>query len=135
MTVTLHNMPGFGAPMGYSHATAARGDLIVHVSGQVGEDEHGVAAQGLAAQTEQALRNVARALEAAGATVEDVAKSTFYVAGWDPSMFDDFVTGAMAARADHPFPDAALTLIGVQSLFSPEHLIEVEVVAVVSPSS
>jgi enamine deaminase RidA (YjgF/YER057c/UK114 family) len=132
MTVTLHNMPGFGAPMGYSHASAARGDLIVHVSGQVGEDEQGVAAQGLAAQTEQALRNVARALEAAGATVQDVAKSTFYVVGWDPSMFDDFVTGAMAARADHPFPDAALTLIGVQSLFSPEHLIEVEVVAVVS---
>jgi hypothetical protein len=36
----------------------------------------------------------------------------------------------MAARRDHPFPDAAVTLIGVQSLFTPDMLIEVETVAV-----
>jgi enamine deaminase RidA (YjgF/YER057c/UK114 family) len=131
MTVTLHNIPGFGAPQGYSHAAAARGELIVHVSGQVGEDEQGTVADGLAAQTEQALRNVARALEAAGASPQDVVKSTFYVVAWDPSKLDDFLTGAIAARVDHPFPDAALTLIGVQSLFIPEHLVEVEAVAVV----
>jgi len=131
MTITLHNIEGMDPPVGYSHATAARGDLIVHVSGQVGADDDGVVADGLTAQTERALRNVARALEAAGATMQDVVKSTFYVVGWDPSQFDALVAGAMAVQADHPSRDAALTLVGVQSLFDPAHLIEIEAVAVV----
>ena len=38
---------------------------------------------------------------------------------------------AMAAGEKHAFPDAALTLIGVHSLFEPGHLIEIEAVAVV----
>ena len=133
MTVTLHNIADTDAPLGYSHATAARGTTIVHVSGQVGADAAGVLREGLAAQTEQAMLNVAKALEAAGARVEDLVKSTIYIAGWDPSMLDAFLTGAMAARQHHPFPDAALTLIGVHSLFEPDHLVEIEAVAVVDP--
>src|SRR5688572_10548711 len=62
MTVTFHNIAGTDAPFGYHHATAARGTTIVHVSGQPGVDEHGVVAGGLAAQTEQAMVNVAKAL-------------------------------------------------------------------------
>ena len=46
-------------------------------------------------------------------------------------MLDAFLTGAMAAREHHPFPDAALTLVGVHSLFEPDHLVEIEAVAVV----
>lgn len=131
MTVTFHNIAGADAPLGYSHASAARGTTIVHVSGQVGYDADGVLADGLAAQTEQAMLNVAKALDAAGARVEDVVKTTVYVAQWDPSMLDAFLAGAMAGREHHPFADAALTLIGVHSLFEPEHLIEIEAVAVV----
>ena len=131
MPATLHNIAGTEAPFGYHHATVARGSTIIHVSGQPGVDADGVVAEGLAAQTEQAMLNVAKALEAAGATVEDIVKSTIYIVGWDPSMLDAFMTGALAARAHHPFPDAALTLIGVHSLFVPEHLVEIEAVAVV----
>jgi len=50
-------------------------------------------------------------------------------------MFDDFLAGALAARERHPFPDAPLTLIGVQSLFDPSHLIEIEAVAVICAST
>ena len=131
MTVTLHNIAGTDAPLGYHHATAARGSTIVHVSGQPGVDAAGVVADGLTAQTEQAMLNVAKALDAAGAGVEHLVKATIYVVGWEPSMFDAFVAGAMAAREHHPFPDAALTLIGVHSLLEPSHLVEIEAVAVV----
>ncbi len=69
MTVTCHNIPGFDPPPMSSHATAARGDVIIHISGQVGTDDTGAVAEGLAAQTECAILNVATALEAAGASV------------------------------------------------------------------
>lgn len=89
MTVTAHNIPGVEPPPMSSHATVARGDVIVHISGQVGTNESGAIAEGLAAQTERAIVNVAAALEAAGATVADVAKSTFYVVDWEPSMMEE----------------------------------------------
>ena len=44
-------------------------------------------------------------------------------------VVEALVGGAMAARQEHAFPDAAVTLIGVQSLFTPDMLVEVEVVA------
>jgi enamine deaminase RidA (YjgF/YER057c/UK114 family) len=132
MTVTLHNIAGTDAPFGYHHASAAVGTTLVHLAGQVGADSDGVVAEGLAAQTEQAMLNVAKALAAAGAGVEDLVKSTIYVVGWQPSMFEAFLEGAMAARQQHPFPDSPLTLIGVHSLFEPSHLIEIEAVAVVA---
>ena len=132
MPATLHNIPGRPAPEAfYSHAAVATGTRVVHVSGQPGTDAGGeVVPGGLAAQTEQALRNVAAALEAAGARAEDVVKSTFYVVNWEPSMLEELGRGGMAARADIPFPDAALSLIGVASLFTPEMLIEIDAVAV-----
>lgn len=132
MTVTAHNIPGVDPPPMSSHATAARGDVIVHISGQVGTDESGAIVEGLAAQTERAIVNVAAALEAAGATVADVAKSTFYVVDWEPSMMEELARGGAAARAKIPFPDSAVTLIGVKSLFAPEMLIEIEAVAIVA---
>ncbi len=131
MTVTLHNIAGFPAPAQGSHATAARGDLIVHISGQVGTDESGeIVPGGLAAQTERALLNVALALEAAGARLDDLAKLTAYVVEWDASMLDELARGIGAAGAQRSYPDVATTLIGVTSLFTPELRIEIEAVAV-----
>jgi enamine deaminase RidA (YjgF/YER057c/UK114 family) len=132
MSITLHNIPGAEPPPNASHATSARGNVIVHISGQVGTDESGaLVAGGLAAQTERALLNVARALEAAGASLDDVAKSTFYVVDWDPSMLEELSRGGAAARAQIPFRDVAITLVGVKSLFTPEMLIEIDAVAVI----
>jgi enamine deaminase RidA (YjgF/YER057c/UK114 family) len=133
MPATHHNIAGFPPPPpGSSHATAAPAGRIVHVSGQPGTDAEGnIVPGGLAAQTERAVRNVALALEAAGARPEDVVKTTFYVVDWEPGKVEALVGGAMTARQEHAFPDAAVTLIGVQSLFTPDMLVEVEVVAVV----
>ena len=132
MPVTLHNIVGAAPPVRYSHATSAVGSRIVHIAGQVGTDASGaVVPGGLAAQTEHALLNVARALDAAGAGVDDIAKVTFYIVDWEPSMYEQLARGAEAARAHHAFRDVALTLIGVKSLFTPEMLIEIEAVAVV----
>jgi enamine deaminase RidA (YjgF/YER057c/UK114 family) len=133
MPATHHAIPGRTPPPGSSHATVAPAGRTVYLSGQPGTAADGsVVPGGLAAQTEQAVRNVALALEAAGARPEDVVKTTFYVVDWDPSKIEALVGGAMAVRPDHAFPDAAVTLIGVQSLFTPDMLVEVEVVAVVA---
>jgi enamine deaminase RidA (YjgF/YER057c/UK114 family) len=133
MPATHHNIAGQVPPPGSSHATVAPAGRTVYLSGQPGTDAEGnVVPGGLAAQTERAVRNVALALEAAGARPEDVVRTTFYVVDWEPAKIEQLVGGAMAARQEHAFPDAAVTLIGVQSLFTPDMLVEVETVAVVA---
>jgi 2-iminobutanoate/2-iminopropanoate deaminase len=75
-----------GAPAAlgpYSQAIVAGG--FVFVSGTVGiNPETGVVAEGIEGQTEQALRNIAAILEAAGASLADLVKTTiFYTDGDD----------------------------------------------------
>jgi enamine deaminase RidA (YjgF/YER057c/UK114 family) len=132
MPITQHTIAGFPPPPeGFAHVTSASGSRIVHISGQIGADETGaIVPGGLAAQTERALLNVALAVEAAGASVDDIARMTFYVVNWDPSMFEDLAKGGAAARAHRAFPEVAVTLLGVASLFTPDMLIEAEAVAV-----
>lgn len=62
----------------YSQGIAS-GDLIF-VSGQIGIDPAtGTLAEGIEAQTEQALRNVEAVLAAAGASMSDVVKVTLWL--------------------------------------------------------
>lgn len=131
MTVELRNVPGQPEPQGFSHVSIARGDRIVHVAGRVGTDEAGrVVEGGLGAQARQAMANVGLALDAAGATESDVVKLTVYVVDWEPAKFPELGGGLMAARSERPWRDVPTTVIGVQALFEPEMLIEVEAVAV-----
>jgi len=131
MSVTHQNIPGRPEPQGFSHISIATGSRIVYIAGQTGSGSDGAVVEGgLAAQTEQALLNLAEALETAGATVDDVAKVNFYVVDWEPSMFEAFGQGAAAAGEKYQFTSAATTLVGVKSLFEPAMLIEVEAVAV-----
>ena len=131
MPVELRNVAGVPAPQGFSHCSIARGERIVHVAGQVGTDDDArVVEGGLAAQTERAMLNVGRVLETAGVSERDLVRLTIYVVGWEPSMFPAFGQGLLAARAARPSPDVPITLIGVASLFAPEHLVEIEAVAV-----
>lgn len=129
--VTRHNIAAQPPPpAGTCHVTASRGSRIVHISGQVGADENGTVVPGLAAQTEYALRNVALAVEAAGARVSDLVHLRIYVVGWNQSMWDEFAAGARVAVERRGLPEVSSTLLGVASLFTPEMLIEVEAVAV-----
>jgi len=66
----------------YSQAIVAGG--FVFCSGSAGIDPAtGVAVEGIEAQTEQALRNLAAVLEAAGASMADVVKTTIFYADVD----------------------------------------------------
>ena len=84
----------------------------------------------LAAQTEQAFRNIVVALEANGATIADVAKITFYIVDWSPEKLGGLFEGAIAALGED-LAVTATTLVGVQALFEPDWLIEIDVTAVV----
>ncbi len=66
----------------YSQAIVAGG--LVFCSGTAGIDPvSGLAADGIEAQTEQALRNLAAVLEDAGSSLRDVVKTTIFYADVD----------------------------------------------------
>jgi 2-iminobutanoate/2-iminopropanoate deaminase len=70
----------------YSQAIIAGG--FVFCSGTAGIDPTtGVACEGITAQTEQALRNLAATLQTAGASMADLVKTTIFYAS-----VDDFAT-------------------------------------------
>jgi enamine deaminase RidA (YjgF/YER057c/UK114 family) len=133
MTIELRNSDTLPAPAGYSHASIAPAGRIVHLAGQIGTDAAGTHPDGLAAQTEQALHNMVDALTgASAATVDDLAKITMYVVGWRESMAAELFEGIGRAAAVNPLPLVPITLVGVQSLFLDESLIEIEAVAVLA---
>jgi enamine deaminase RidA (YjgF/YER057c/UK114 family) len=126
------NPPGLLTPQGYVQAAAARAGRTVHVAGQTALNASGdlVGPGDLAAQTEQALRNVATALAAAGATLEDVVRVTILVADWDPSKLEHLTDGVMRAAGDLGTPVAAATLVPVPRLFADGLLVQIAVEAV-----
>jgi enamine deaminase RidA (YjgF/YER057c/UK114 family) len=135
MTTTAHFIPGHPPIAGiFPHAASAPAGRLVLLSGQTGADASGSLVDGgLTAQVEQALVNVGLAVEAGGGTVADVLRLRFYVVGWDPSLLDDFMAGGGAAMARMPeLAHAAVTVIGVQALFTPDILVEVEAEAMVA---
>ena len=85
MSRTAVSSPAAPAALGpYSQAIVANG--FVFCSGTAGVDPAtGEAPEGIAAQTEQALRNLAVVLEEAGASMDDVVKTTIFYA--DVSTF------------------------------------------------
>jgi enamine deaminase RidA (YjgF/YER057c/UK114 family) len=113
----------------YAYAAVAPAGRTVHTAGACPLDEHGnvVAPGDVAAQARQVMANLAAALEAAGASLSDVAKSTVYVASPDR---DDLVAAWDVVRAAFGDHDAPSTLLGVAVLGYPEQLVEVEAVAV-----
>ena len=127
MAVTLLNPDGLVEPQGYTHVAVAQGSRMIFLAGQVGQDATGKVAGDLAAQTEQALRNVGTALAAAGATFADVAKTTIYVVDWSPEKAGELFAGLHRSGAGSPGPT---TLIGVAALASPDLLVEFDVTAV-----
>jgi enamine deaminase RidA (YjgF/YER057c/UK114 family) len=134
MTIQRLNPEGLHTPLTYSQVVIATGTTMVFVAGQVSLDADAslVAPDDLAGQARQAYRNLATALEAAGATPADVVKLTTYVVGHQP----EYLTEIMEARRDVLGDVApASTLVGVQALARPEYLVEIEATAVISPAS
>jgi enamine deaminase RidA (YjgF/YER057c/UK114 family) len=128
MSITLINPDGLPTIDVYHQVAVATGTRTIYVAGQVAWD----AEPDLATQTEQAYVNVHTALKGAGASFEDLVKVTVYVVDWTPDKMPALLKGienAMARVGETAKPPA--TLIGVAALDVPEHLVEIEAVAVV----
>ena len=133
MSVEVINPDGLSKPDMYRPVSVAVGTRHVFIAGQVARDADGrpVGGDDLAAQTEQAFRNVAIAIESVGGSFDDIAKLTVYVVDWSPEKMAALGEGAMrAAMSGGVDPLKPITLIGVQSLGEPDLLIEIEASAV-----
>ena len=135
MPIQRINPPELWSPPGdvIAQTVVATGGRMVFVSGQVAVDATGavVGGEDLLAQARQAFTNLRRALEAGGASPDDVVKMTLYVVDHTPDLvFPLFEVGREAFDGDWPI--AASVLIGVPRLGLPGWLIEVEAIAVTS---
>ncbi|MEV1249304.1 RidA family protein [Nonomuraea sp. NPDC050022] len=133
MTVSLINPDKHVRIPLYHHVAVATGSRQIHIAGQVAWDENGelVAAGDLAGQVAQVYRNVAKALDAAGATFHDVVRFTWYAAGWKREMYDAFSAGIDQAAREFDLATPPAALIGVDILFEPGILVEAEVTAII----
>ena len=103
------------------------GDLVF-ISGQAGYADDGrIVAGGFRAQGEQAFANLERALVAGGSNLNNVAKVTIFLT--DMSNFGEIVE-LRRKYFSEPYP--ADSIVEVSSLYTPEAMIEIEAVAVVS---
>ena len=126
MTVTLIDAPGLPEIPIYRQVSVATGSRLIHVAGQVAWD-----GGDFATQVEQAYLNVGTALAAAGATFDDVVKLTAHVVDWKPALMPELLDGIARASARLGVTIAApASLFGIVALDVPEHLVEVEAVAV-----
>ncbi|MEV6277133.1 Rid family hydrolase [Nocardia sp. NPDC051832] len=134
MTVQLLSPEGMFSPVPYHHVSISTGARQVHVAGQIARDADGnpVATGDLAGQLAQALRNTARGLAGAGASFADVVRLRFFVTHWTPDKYDQFLAGidAVAEELGLPRPLPPVSAIGVDYLFEPDVLVEVEAYAV-----
>ncbi|MEU6925978.1 MULTISPECIES: RidA family protein [unclassified Streptomyces] len=133
MTVQHFTPEGMLQPVPYHHVAVGTGSKHVHVSGQVARRADGtpVAPGDLAGQVAQALRNTSVGLAGADASFADVLRLTFYVTRWSPEKIGDFMAGveAVADEIGLRLPMPPASLIGVEYLFEPDVLVEVEATA------
>ena len=78
-------------------------------------------------QARQAFANLGRALAAAGARPDQVARITIFVVGHRPEFLPIIEAARVAVFGNHKPTD---TLVGIETLAEPGYLIEVDAIAV-----
>ena len=130
MALECINPKDLPTPQTYSQVVVSTGSKLVFISGQELEDIDGVlvGVGDLATQARQAFGNLGRALTAAGARPDHVARITIYVVNYKR---DECLPVIEKARKElfggHKPADVVL---GVATL-SPGYLIEVDAIAVI----
>lgn len=108
------------------------GKRLAFIAGQTALDvDFKLAVTDFRDQVIYAFRNVARALDAIGATPTDVVSMTFYVVGLSDEKFGQFVEGMNIALDGKPFPPNASSLIGVEKLGAEGLQIEISAVVAI----
>jgi 2-iminobutanoate/2-iminopropanoate deaminase len=97
------------------------GDLV-YTAGQIGADASGAVADGIEAQTRQALENLRLCLDAAGCSFGDVMKVNAYL-----TDMDNFAAYNAVYRETFTAPYPARTTVG--AALAPGLLVEIEAVA------
>ena len=120
---------GWPQPRGYANGIRARGETIF-VGGRGGGDAGGVFARGLAAQTRQALKNIAAVLAEAGARPDQIARMTWYVVDMEEyrSALPEIGAAYREVMGRH-FP--AMALVEVKSLVERDARVEIEATAMI----
>ena len=113
------------------NVSIATGTRIVHVSGQTAVDQAGkVVGVTHLDQSRLAFGNLRTALDAAGATLADVAKFNVFVVDYSWEALEAVMAAAKEVFGEE-YPLTASTLVGVASLWLPDLLVEVDAVAIV----
>lgn len=121
---TLHRTPG------YAHVTIVDSGRLAWLAGQCPLDRDGgiVGIDDLAAQVDQVVANALTALDAAGASVNDVVKSVIYVVSQDPTTLSGVWDRLTASPLGAAFTTAS-TLLGVAGLGHRDQLVEIDLTA------
>jgi enamine deaminase RidA (YjgF/YER057c/UK114 family) len=131
MSHSLINPPDLPEAIGFSHVAVAAGTQSIYLAGQSGHHPDGSIEIGLLAQFGQACRNVATALESAGADRGDLVSLHIYVI--DVAAYRGLRRELGRAYREvfgRHYPPMAL--LGVSGLFDPEALVELVGVAVMA---
>ncbi len=121
----LHKNPAFTQV-----ATVDSSAKLVYVGGQNAVNVKGeIVGDDIGTQTEQAYKNVLIALEAAGATLNDVFKMTIYMV--QGHSLQDAYAAAQKVQGRNAAPPT-ISFIMVAGLANPKYLIEIEAVAAIA---
>jgi enamine deaminase RidA (YjgF/YER057c/UK114 family) len=134
MTVQTFSPDKMFQPVPYNHVAVGTGSRHVHVAGQISRDGEAnrIATGDLAGQVAQVLRNTALGLAGRGATFADVVRLRFFMTQSSPDRFGDFMAGIelVAEELGLPQPLPPVSVIGVDFLFEPDVLVELEAYAI-----
>ncbi len=127
MKITHINPDGLYKSPVFSQAVLAEGGRTLYIGGQNGILPDGtMAGDTLAAQTEQALKNMLEILKTVGATQKNVVKQTIYIV-----KGQDIREGFAATQKVWGNFPTAISGVFVEALGVPGALVEIEAVAVI----
>ena len=122
--------PGWPRPKGYSNGVIARGRQL-YIAGMIGWDAEGrFHTDDFAAQTRQALENIAAVLREAGARPEHIVRMTWYVTDKREYLAAGREVG-QAFREIIGAYNAAMTAVEVRALIEDRAKVEIEATAVI----
>ena len=128
MTLKTIHPEGWAPALGYANGMLAA-DGTLHIGGQIGWDaDKRFVAQDFIGQMEQALRNVAAIVEAAGGDVTDIARMTWFVKDKAEYLACQREVGQAYRRVmGKHFP--AMSMLVVADLIEDDAQIEIEATA------